>query len=286
VLRRIREDADVFDATWRDMVDKPAVMPPRTAPDRLPRRAALRPVRTWAWRAAAVFAVTVFAFALANRFQTDRGTVTLATDSGEVRLVELADGSTVRLLGNSSIAYADGDFDRHVRLHGKAFFDIVKDGKAFTVETPTAFTTVLGTTFGVRADADATEVVLVNGSVSLATRTDRDQFVVLNPGEMSRVAGTAAPSAPRSVDVSAALDWQGLFVFRATPLAEAIARLSRHYGARVTLAEGLAADSVSGTFGQDESLEAILQTLAVTLSADVQRADNGGYVLLPAASNN
>ncbi len=282
VVRRIREDAEIFDRTWRDHVSVPNL--PRRASDRSPMRLVARqPIRTWAWRVAAVFAVTVFAVVLNHLMQRDSGSVTFAAASGEVRHIELADGSSVRLLGGSSLAYdgRDDAFDRHVRLTGRAFFDIVKDGKSFTVETPTAWTTVLGTTFGVQADEAATEVVLVNGRVSLAPRPDLEHAVFLQPGEMSRVEGHAPPTAPTSVDVSAALDWPGLFVFRATPLDDAIARLSRHFGAHVTLGTGLAADSVSGTFGQDESLEGILRTLAVTLSAEVEKTDDGGYVIHP-----
>jgi ferric-dicitrate binding protein FerR (iron transport regulator) len=211
--------------------------------------------------------------------------VTLRTAEGEVRLIEMADGSTARLMGGSELTYADpakgGVFTRRARLTGRAFFDIAPDRRAFTLETPTALTTVLGTTFGVRADDAATEVVLVTGRVSLASRAARERFVVLEPGQRSRVAAGALPSTPAPVDLAEALDWTGLFIFRAALLADAVSRLSAHYEVPVSLAPELAADSISGTFGQDQPLEEILRTLAATLAAEVRPTGDGGFVLAP-----
>ncbi len=282
VVRRIREEADDFEAVWAAHAGEAT---PRTRADRPSRRMRRSPARRWAWRVVATASLVLFAAVVTMLVQRERGMVTVRTAEGEVRLVEMADGSTARLMGGSELAYADpaeGSTDaRRARLTGRAFFDVVPDRRPFTIETPTALTTVLGTTFGVRADETETEVVLVTGRVSLASRAARERFVVLEPGRRSRVAAGALPSTPVPVDVAEALAWTGLFVFRAAPLAEAVARLSAHYRVPVILTPELAADSINGTFGQEQPLEEILQTLAATLAAEVRPADDGGFVLAP-----
>ncbi len=281
VVRRIQAEADDFEAVWETHV---AATPPARA-DRPARRMRRSPARRWAWRVVAAASLVLFAAVVTLLVQRERGMVTLRTAEGEVRLVEMADGSTARLMGGSELTYADpekgGVFTRRARLTGRAFFDIAPDRRAFTIETPTALTTVLGTTFGVRADDAATEVVLVTGRVSLASRAAREHFGVPEPGQRSRVAAGALPSTPAPVDLAEALDWTGLFIFRAASLADAVSRLSAHYRVPVSLAPELAADSISGTFGQDQPLEAILRTLAAALAAEVRLTGDGGFVLAP-----
>ncbi|QXD14432.1 FecR domain-containing protein [Rhodocaloribacter litoris] len=280
VIRRIQADADAFEAVWeaRSAPARPrrAARGPAERPARPPRR---RTVQRWSWRVGAVAAVTLFAVVLTLLVQRERGMVTLRTGPGEVRLVELAGGSTVRLMGGSELTYADptrgGPPHRRARLRGRAFFDIAPDGEGFTVETPVALATVLGTRFGVQAGEAETEVVLVTGRLALAPRSVQERLVVLEPGQMSRVAAGALPSTPVPVDLTAALDWTGLFLFRATPLPEVLERLSDHYGVPVTHAPALAGEAISGTFEQDQALPEILETLAAALGAEVRPAGNG-----------
>ncbi len=282
VVRRIQAEADDFEAVW---AAEAAATTPRAHADRPSRRRPRSPAQRWGGRIAATVSLVLFAAVVTVLLQRERGMVTLRTAEGEVRLVEMADGSTARLMGGSALTYAaptkGKGFTRRARLTGRAFFDIAPDRRPFTIETPTALTTVLGTTFGVRADDAETEVVLVTGRVSLASRQARERVVVLEPGQRSRVAADALPTPPVPVDLAEALDWTGLFIFRAAPLSDAVARLSAHFHVPVRLAPELAADSISGTFGQDQPLEEILRTLAATLTAEVRPAEGGGFVLAP-----
>ncbi len=259
----------------------------RTAPERPARR--LAPVRRamrWSWRIAATVAVVAFVAVLTLVLQRDRSLTTVTVAQGQTQLIELADGSTVRLLGGSSLTYADPEqapaFNRRVTLAGRAFFDIAPDQKGFTVETPTALATVLGTSFGIQADDTAMEVVLATGSLSVASKAAPEGLVVLQPGQMSRVARNALPSTPTPVDLSEALEWTGLFLFRSTPLSDAVARLSRRYGVDIAVSPDLEAEGVSGTFAREQSLQQILDALATTLNAAVQGNDADGYTMAPA----
>ncbi len=259
----------------------------RAAPERPARRhAPVRQMVRWSWRIAATVAVVAFVAVLTLVLQRDRSLTTVTVAEGETQLIELADGATVRLLGGSTLTYADPAkataFNRRVELAGQAFFDIAPDQQGFTVETPTALATVLGTSFGIQADDVAMEVVLATGSLSVASKAASEGFVVLQPGQMSRVARNALPSTPTPVDLSEALEWTGLFLFRSTPLSDAAARLSRRYGVAITISPDLEAEGVSGTFAREQSLQQILDALATTLNAAVQGNDADGYTMAPA----
>ena len=254
----------------------------RVAPERPARRhAPVRQMMRWSWRIAATVAVVAFVAVLTLVLQRDRSLTTVTVAEGETQRIELADGSTVRLLGGSSLTYPDPAkataFNRRVTLTGRAFFNIAPDQQGFTVETPTALATVLGTSFGIQADDAAMEVVLASGSLSVASKAAPEGLVVLQPGQMSRVARNALPSTPTPVDLSEALEWTGLFLFRSTPLSEAAARLSRRYGVAITISPDLEAEGVSGTFAREQSLRQILEALATTLNAAVQGNDADGY---------
>jgi len=102
----------------------------------------------------------------------DQGQTTVFSNSEGIENVTLPDGSTVRLIPGAVLKYfeaADTGFERQVELtQGKAFFDIVKSSKPFTIATPNAEAIVLGTSFGMEANRYFTEVVLAEGSVVLA----------------------------------------------------------------------------------------------------------------------
>lgn len=221
--------------------------------------------------------------------QRDGSLKTIQVAEGDTQVIELADGSTVRLLEGSTLTYADPEkataFNRRVELVGRAFFDIVPDQQGFTVETPTALTTVLGTSFGIQADERAMEVVLATGKISVVSKAAQDRMVVLEPGQMSRVARNALPSTPTPVALSEALEWTGLFIFRATLLEEAVAHLSQRYGVEIRVAPNLATEGVNGTFAHEQPLEQILSTLATTLNADVEGDALEGYALVPTGQN-
>lgn len=272
-----------FEACWAE--HGPQSSTRKVAPDRKAiRPAARKSGLRWGWRALAAVAVVAFVAVLGLLLQRDQSMTTITVAEGETRLVELADGSTVRLLGNSQLTFVDPEqtavFNRRVSLEGRAFFEITPDQQGFTVETPTALTTVLGTSFGIQADEAAMEVVLATGKISVASRSAQDRVVVLEPGQMSRVARNALPITPTPVDLTEALEWTGLLYFRSTPVEDAVARLSKQFEVAITVAPSLQKEPVSGTFDPSQSLDQILDALATTLSAQVRGDAETGYELV------
>lgn len=285
IIRRIQKDADVFAQVWDEHYasDEKASAGRQ---DRQPVRQFVRQrdgARRWAWRAGAAVAITAFAFIATLIVQRDQDLTTVTTAENETRIVELEDGSVVRLLGASALSFEPADdgatFRRYARLSGRAFFQIAPGEQTFTVQTATALATVLGTEFSVDAGEDVTEIVLATGRLGVAPAAAPGTMVVLEEGEMSRVGRNALPSTPAPVDVAQELEWTGLFVFRATSAGDIASQLSRHFGLEIEVGSELQREPVTGTFEQAQGAAAILEAVASALGASVQPVPDGGYRL-------
>ncbi len=92
------------------------------------------------------------------------------TASGKVSSVQLADGSTVVLGGQSSFTVKFTTAQRAVTLEqGEAWFNVSRDRlRPFTVAAGPRTITAVGTAFDVRRDSDQVVVTVTEGSVDVA----------------------------------------------------------------------------------------------------------------------
>lgn len=99
--------------------------------------------------------------------------VIASTRAGEMRTVELPDGSSLSLSGRTKVVAKLTRSAREVTLEeGEAFFEVAKDpSRPFTVHSGMASVTALGTSFNVRRAADRTVVAVAEGLVSVAVET-------------------------------------------------------------------------------------------------------------------
>jgi ferric-dicitrate binding protein FerR (iron transport regulator) len=251
-------------------------------------RAARRPThRTsavrWTVRIAIGVSVVVFAFVLTQVLQRENAMMTVETSEGETTMVELSEGSRVRLLESSKLSYPHPEsltpLIRQAEIEGRAYFEIAPDERGFIVKTSNARVTVLGTTFGIESRNRITEVVLTEGRLTLSSEARISDFVLLEPGQLSRVSADGAPIEPIDVDVSERLVWTGLFIFKSTPMRTISERLSGHFGIPITVDQSLVDERVTGTFEQNQPLQAILDVIADAIGASVQKNPSGGYLL-------
>ncbi len=101
---------------------------------------------------------------------TDTALVLIETKANEQKSHTLPDGSQIWLNESSSLSYEEEFEERILDLRGEAFFDVVKkDGQSFTIISGEARTTVLGTSFNVRAypGESRIEVTVETGIVEL-----------------------------------------------------------------------------------------------------------------------
>lgn len=170
------------------------------------------------------------------------------TGKGQKSIVDLPDGTRVTLDASSAMDVAFASGRRDVRLlNGRAFFDVAHDRvHPFAVRAGGRVVTALGTQFDVRLTQNAVQVVLAEGSVSVASGA---AVVRLAPGE-AFTAKAGAAGKVTSANVDEALAWkQGVVEFRDQPLSEAVALLNRYTRARIVIRDPkVAALRITGVF--------------------------------------
>lgn len=175
---------------------------------------------------------------------------TFTTGVGEQWVVQLADGSSVRLDTDSRIRVRLSEGRRLVVLErGQAMFNVAPDAaRPFVVAAGEARVTAIGTEFDVQRQGAGVSVTLVNGVVDVTRVSGAEKPLRLVPGQEARVTATATVSRP--VDVPTATSWtEGRIVFRDTPMSEAVAEVNRYLTAKIVLeAKGLASVPVNGVF--------------------------------------
>ncbi len=159
------------------------------------------------WHYAAAAAFILFAVGIAFLFTP----LKITTGDNITRTVILPDQTAVTLNSNTILTYSRffGWGERTVTLRGEAFFEVTENGKPFTVMTPDAQITVLGTKFNVQTNGTSKTVVyLKEGKVSFAPKNKPKQAVMLKPGQLSFISEQQImPAPPQRVAQSRILSW-------------------------------------------------------------------------------
>lgn len=165
--------------------------------------------------------------------------LTLATSRGKDYQITLADGTKVWMNAESKLQFPETfkGKTREVILHGEAFFEVAKDANhPFIVKTDYFNTTVLGTSFNVKAySAKGANVVLVDGSVKVnlaATAKGKAQEATLHPGQQLSVANSQMSI--NDIDTYPYTQWRdGFFYFENQTLFEIMQELGRWYNVNI-----------------------------------------------------
>lgn len=117
----------------------------------------------------------------------EREDLVFRTGFGEVKNIELPDGSLVLLNANSIMKWK-GDWNeqerRSVQLEGEAFFDVIHVNEmSFEVFTPDLKVDVKGTRFNVKTRGAETDVFLQSGAVNLEVTGGESKVLELMPGD-------------------------------------------------------------------------------------------------------
>lgn len=161
----------------------------------------------------------------------------LTTPHGKDFTLQLPDGSTVMLNGDSRIEYPSRFTgpERIVRLQGEAYFEVAKDAEhPFIVETQHLSTRVLGTQFDVRAyDESAPQVVLIEGKVEVTAVNQPDHPVILAPGQ-SALLGNDGQLQLAEVDIDQYTYWRnGYFYYDDQPIVNILQEMGRWYNVNI-----------------------------------------------------
>jgi ferric-dicitrate binding protein FerR (iron transport regulator) len=193
--------------------------------------------------------------------------VAVNTGKNERQELILPDKSKVWLNQNSKLEYAYRDGIRKVTLNGEAFFDVSKDAKhPFVISSGAVETTVLGTSFNVRAypSEEKVEVTVKTGRVEVAsTKAVKPQKVVLLPNDSGIFDAESQELEKTKTSIAKADSWKdGSVVYdQDTPLSEVLPTLERFYNIKVEVSNlAILNCPFKGRFGgvsEEEALEII-----------------------------
>lgn len=218
-------------------------------PEPSPPRPVSTPMAKRALHWAAAAGVVGFAvFAIQSRYETSpapaMGTEVefaedFATRLGEVRAIQLADGSSLTLGAYSRAVVKISASERRVILNrGEAYFEVAKDvARPFFVDAHPAAIRVVGTRFDVRLRSRHVRISVDEGAVAV-----NDRQAAVNGGQRIDVLPNGRLSAPTPIDEDETAAWrEGRLVYDRAPLSEVVADLSR-YRTAVTLKSPAAGD--------------------------------------------
>jgi transmembrane sensor len=243
-------------------------------------KAAWRPLPALAAAVAIVVLVPVGVMLLRNGGLAVGGTeaVMLMTQVGEIRQVELADGSKVTLDTATKIDVEIGRSRRTAHLrYGRARFQVAQADTPFVVETPSSTVTTgegvidveqVGGEGGIHVLAGAADVRAVNAGQASAVALGAGQGMTVNAGGAERT----------SVAVPAS-DWtRGMLQFDGTPLTEAVALANRYSERHILLIGDLGGLRVTGAFRAGDTA-GLAKALAAAFGLSLQQNADGNLLL-------
>jgi len=196
---------------------------------------------------------------------------------GSISEIQLSDGSTVTLNAGTTMRYPTdyGKTKREIYLSGEGYFKVAhQTAKPFTVHTPLANVTVLGTEFNMKAYADENfvETTLIKGEIAVENGEEIGAFdrTILQPGQKLSV--TVSENKPVFVIVQLSMDiaeaevsWkEHNWRIESEPLKDLAVKLERRYDVRITVDEKVKDLRFSGIF-KDETLEQTLNIIQLTI---------------------
>lgn len=194
--------------------------------------------------------------------------------------VLLEDGTHLIVNRNSTLRYSKKFLagEREVFLSGEAWFDVARDTtRPFVIDAGEALVEVLGTSFNVNAykENEVVEITVESGLVAMSAKEDKEDLIVVKAGS----GGTYHKSQKELILHKSSdpnnISWKTRdLYFDGSNLREVTDLVNRVYGANMVITNpGLASCEITVTF-KDQSLEAILKVLEMTLDLDISRSGN------------
>lgn len=205
--------------------------------------------------------------------------LTIRTAVNETVEYTLPDGSKVWLNQSSNLRFPE-TFDgntREIYLEGEAFFDVTPNAdQPFIIHANNTLTRVVGTSFGIRATKEASEVIVTvsTGVINFSTKGNSES-IELRQGEQG-IYEFKEQRLEKNEDTDPnLLAWKTkTLVFRQTPLSKVAEVIEEVYHTPVSVDESIADFQLTSTFDQ-LSLEEIIQIIEMTLQIQSQSEGNG-----------
>ena len=234
----------------------------------------------WSVAAAIALLISVGGYWWSNMNANVLDGVVVATNAQEKIEHLLPDGSQVWLNSNSELSYEKDFNERIVHLTGEAFFEVVKeDGATFQIISGKATTTVLGTSFNVRAypEEDKIEVAVETGVVELQESEKASNKVKLVAGNSGHFNKQNSRTAIDQVENKNAQAWRTKSLkFDDEPLSSVEITLERYFGVDIEIANDKILNCPFTVTEQvNPKLEPLLDALAFATDLEITKEKSG-----------
>ncbi|RUT72239.1 iron dicitrate transport regulator FecR [Flavobacterium cupreum] len=198
----------------------------------------------------------------------------------DIRLLRLSDGTKVWVNENTQIEYPEhfAANERIVTLKGEAFFEVARDTtRPFIISSGDIKTTVLGTSFDVKAYGKIAEVNVRTGKVKVesaqnAVFLERGYAALFNPKNKTLKKHTIKVLEPEWK--KALLDVDGLSLVTVIQKLQADHAFTLQYSS-----ENLKLLQLKGTLDTRQGVPEIIQTIAFALEVTIKPAGNNTYIV-------
>lgn len=240
-------------------------------------------IRRWSAAAAVLLGIAAFAWWMkATKLEVPQY-VEIKTLPHEKKRVTLPDSSHVWLNENSKLAYETRFEKRHVNLEGEAFFEVERIvERPFEISTGDATTTVLGTSFNVRAYPveERIEVTVRTGKVAFAQTKEKETPVLLTPGETGVFDKKAKKVEVAVHELENADAWKTQkLTFDDEKLVQVVNTLERYFDVEIEAANPSLLECAYTSSFEQPDLEGILTVIGTTIGFEFSKKKEGHYVL-------
>ena len=210
--------------------------------------------------------------------------ITLATAKGEVKTVNLPDGTVVTLNESSTLVYPDGfdDDRRQVELEGEAFFEVARDtSQPFYVQAKSAAVKVLGTSFNVKARKREVSVSVVTGKVKFGGRFDHNwtNSTELEAGDAATYHLDLETLDQKEEDSENVLFWKNRILrYQDTRLETVAEEVSDFYPGKLIIKNPELNNCLIDASYEDQTIEEIANLIAFSFNLEVTQ-DGNDYIL-------
>lgn len=214
-----------------------------------------------------------------------------ATQTAELKSIELPDGSTVTLGALSAIEVKYRDSERRIELvSGDAFFSVASNpDRPFVVATTNADVRAVGTMFDVRRSNEGVRISVLEGLVEVTqfqakqidgVKVAENVTQVLMANQKLCTRNDGDQTIPQTIETDVPGAWrEGRLIYEKAKLSVVISDADRYYGGNIIIdTADLKSLPVSAAFRTDQINE-MMETLSAVLPISVKRLSNGDIIL-------
>lgn len=205
------------------------------------------------------------------------------TEPSEYKYLLLPDSTQVWLNASSTLEFPEhfGAGKREVSLSGEAYFDVRHSEKApFVIHTGKISTTVLGTSFNIKAYPDRQHVVISVSTGKVRVSYDNRSLATLVKGQQVKVNSRLNTVEEKKIEPADVAAWQqGNMSYDDEALEDIVADLERLYNVKIRIDnDSIRTLRVSTSFRREIGIAQALQVIC-RLTDTMLRQSDGMYII-------